>query len=261
VLAGVAVVVTLALFAGAIVAARLAIHQAAPLDAKTLCPAGGPTAVTVVLIDATDVIGPVQKAAIFDRLQPMIRNLRKGEEVALYQIDPTLDLLKPRFLMCRPVKPSEVNEITGNRRLAEQRFETAFRPAVEKALNAALARPPSERSPIMEAIQGVSVGALQAADAGRSGGPPLPKRLIVVSDLLQNSEAASQYPAAPDFAQFQTTPAYARTRSDLSGVRIVILYLRRDTARIVQGLAHIRFWDAWFASQGATVDDVIRIEG
>jgi hypothetical protein len=113
----------------------------------------------------------------------------------------------------------------------------------------------------MAAIQAIAVSAFQAADAASASGTPLPKRLVIVSDMLENSEAGNHYRGAPDFLAFKLTPAYARVRSHLDDVAVTIFYLRRDDAAGVQGVSHIRFWNQWFADQGASVDDVAAIEG
>ena len=164
-------------------------------------------------------------------------------------------------MICRPLEPGEVSELTGNRAIAQQRFDGVFTPRVASVLAAATAGAPSGRSPIMAAIQAIAVSAFQAADAASKGGQPLPKRLIIVSDMLENSEAGNHYKGVPDFASYKSTPAYARVRSHLDGVSVIILYLRRDNAAGVQGLSHIAFWNAWFADQAASVDDVVAIEG
>ncbi len=247
-------------FLGLVVGARMLVRPGR-LDPRTLCPAAGPTALTALLVDTTDPLNAIQRAAVLVRLNQIVAHLRLGEEIAVYTVNPTGDPLKADFVICRPIKPGEVNELTGNRAIAERRFDGIFAPRLAAVLTAAAAGAPSGRSPIMAAIQAIAVSAFQKADAESGGGQPLPKRLIVVSDLVENSEAENQYQSAPDFSSFKATPAYARVRSRLDGVTVTILYLRRDDATAVQGLAHIRFWNQWFADQGASVEDVVAIEG
>ena len=241
------------------IGARLLVHPGRPNPA-TLCPAGGPTAITAILVDTTDPLTPIQRAAVAVRLNRIVSHLRLNEEIAVYSLNPTGDPLKPAFVICRPLAPGEVSELTGNRAIAQQRFDGVFSPRVAAVLAGATAGAPSGRSPIMAAIQAIAVSAFQAADAASKSGP-LPKRLIVVSDMLENSETGNQYKDTPDFGSYKSTPAYARVRSHLDGVSVTILYLRRDDAAGVQGLSHIAFWNAWFADQGASVDDVVAIEG
>lgn len=230
------------------------------IDPVTLCPRSGPTALTAILLDVTDPLSPVQRAAVLVRLNKIVANLRLDEEIAVYSIDPSTDPLKSALVVCRPMKPGEVNELTGNKALAQRRFVQIFEPKVNALLAAAMDRPQSEHSPIMEAIQAVAVTYFQAADAASRTGP-LPKRLIIVSDMLENAAGGSHYRGVPDFAAYRASAAYARVRSHLGGIKVIILYLRRDTRLPIQGRSHIQFWDDWFADQGATVEDVYAIEG
>jgi hypothetical protein len=252
--------VLVAAFLAIVIGAQMLRHPGRP-DAATLCPATGPSALTAVLIDATDPLNAVQRAAVAVRLNQIVSRLRLNEEIAVYSLNPAGDPLKADFVICRPIRPSEVSELTGNRQIAQARFDETFEPKIRAALAASTVGPPAGRSPIMAAIQAIAVSAFQAGDAASAGGAPPPKRLIVVSDLLENSEAANHYKAVPDFQSFRSTPAYGRVRSHLDGVEVTILYLRRDDAAGVQGLSHIKFWNQWFADQGASVDDVAAIEG
>lgn len=248
-------------FLGIVIGAQMLVHPARP-DDKTLCPAGGPSALTVVLVDTTDPLSAIQRAAVMVRLNQIVSRLRLNEEIAVYSIKSTGDPLKHDFVICRPIKPSEVSELTGNRQIAQRRFDETFEPKVHAVLAASTATAGSSaRSPIMAAIQAIAVSAFQAGDAAGASGTPLPKRLVIVSDMLENSEAGNHYKGAPDFQAFKITPAYARVRSHLDDVAVTILYLRRDDAAGVQGVSHIRFWNQWFADQGASVDDVAAIEG
>ena len=247
-------------FIGLVIGAQMLIHPGR-LDDKTLCPSAGPAALTALLVDTTDPLNAIQRAAVLVRLDRIVSRLQLNEEITVYSVNSAGDPLKPDFVICRPIKPGEVSELTGNRAIAEQRFEGVFAPRIAAVLAAATSGHAGGRSPIMAAIQAIAVSAFQAADAASASGGPLPKRLIVVSDMLENSEATNQYKGVPDFQVFKTTPAYARVRSHLDGVAVTILYLRRDDAAAVQGLTHIRFWNEWFADQGASVEDVAAIEG
>ena len=81
------------------------------------------------------------------------------------------------------------------------------------------------------------------------------RRLVVVSDLLQNVPGYSHYQSPPDFEQWRGTP-YAREFLDLSllGVRVDILYLKREVTRSLQTRGHVTFWEEYFHAVGAVVD-------
>jgi hypothetical protein len=111
-------------------------------------------------------------------------------------------------------------------------------------------------SPIFEAIQ---------ATALRTFGKPdydgLTKRLVIVSDLLQNVPGElSMYDGVPSFAAFEKISYYSRVRSDLNGVSVLLYYLARPTVK-QQDSNHLAFWRDYFQAQGAEVESVEKIFG
>jgi len=233
-------------------------HQVA-IDAQTLCPKAGPKALTVILVDATDAMTPVQKASVQARLDATIAKLQQYEAVDVDSIEPGADLLHPEFRVCRPPSADETSDWTGNKTLARQQFDDVFKPRLREVLEKAADRPGSDASPIMEAIQQVAVGAFHKADV--AAGKPLPKRLVIVSDMLENGAGGSHYKSVPDFATFAQSEAYRRLSAELEGVDVDILYLSRSDAAGVQGEPHAHFWRQYFSQQHARVRDVFWVEG
>lgn len=232
------------------------------IDRETLCPKAGPSALTVILVDATDGMSAVQRTAIETRLDEVVTRLREYEEVQVYSIEAGASLLKPDFRVCRPKSPDNVNDWTGNKNLARLQFEEVFRPRLRKVLEDAMNRPASNASPIMEAVQQVVVGAFQKADVGAGAGG-LPKRLVIVSDMLEHGKGGSHYAGVPDFAAFRETQAYRSLKADMDGIVVEVLYLLRPEAHAVQGTtAHLNFWKAYFETdQNARMPGAIPIEG
>lgn len=249
----------LLLLASVIAAAVYAVSGQATMDEASLCESNGPTAVTTLLIDATDGIGRLQERAVWNRLQPLLKDLRRNERIELFAISPDKDLLEPIFSMCRPANGAETSAWTSNRNAADKRFAQIFEPKLEQALETLLKSPPAGASPIMEAVQASSVRSLHAPDL-RSDEKGFRRRLILVSDLLQHSPALSQLRDVPEWEEFEGSAAMRSVSSDLAGTEVIILYLQRDESP-VQGRPHVDFWDAWFAEQGATVENAIPVEG
>lgn len=240
--------------------AVLAQSDAVQLDDDTLCRKGGPpAALTVVLIDATDSISRLQQMSVMNRLERAMDQLELHERIDIYQLNPGVDVPAPVLSMCRPPRADEVSDLTGNKRLAFKRFEENYRPKLKQALDALLTAPASESSPIMEAVQAVTVRSLLASDLPATS--DFRRRLIVVSDLMQFSKLASHYRAPLDYDAFRASPAFVASASDLKGVVVDLLYLNRADARAIQGGGHIEFWLRWFADQGADANGVVRVEG
>ncbi len=87
------------------------------------------------------------------------------------------------------------------------------------------------------------------------------KKLVIVSDMLQHTDGVSLYRGVPDFDKFRKTEYYRRVRTDLGGVQCEILYVGRETKRGIQGAAHIKFWQLYFADQNGEITRVRMVEG
>src|SRR5690606_14736364 len=123
-------------------------------------------------------------------------------------------------------------------------------------LDELLAAPDSASSPIYEAIQAVAVRSF-----GRPEYDGVAKRLIVVSDLLQNVPGKdSHYREVREFDEFGSSAYFSQVRADLDDVRVHLYYMNRSD-QSAQGAEHIRFWDDYFSAQGAAVMTVERIFG
>jgi len=242
---------------GGLVGAALITGKADRYNETTLCNVKGPSAVTAILIDATDGINAVQRRAVLNRLNRINRQLVANERVDVFEVSPTADPLTPIFSMCRPVSADETSELTGNRRLAQKRFNETFNPQLEAALMKLLDQRPAPNSPIIEAVRAAVVASFLATDVPDTA----PRRLVIVSDMLQHSENISHYEGLPEFDAFKSSPAYEQTASDLTGAEVTVLYLKRPAAADVQGRRHADFWVFWFDALGADDVNSIPIEG
>ena len=57
------------------------------------------------------------------------------------------------------------------------------------------------------------------------------RRLIIVSDLLQNVATYSHYTTAPDYEQFRHSPYAKFVSTSFAGIEVEIVYLNNQTAR------------------------------
>jgi hypothetical protein len=232
-----------------------------PTDPNTFCPtdAKGPNSVTAILIDRTDSFNPTQQAAIRDRLNDVLDHTTKYDLIEIYSVEPTKSsLLKPEFFMCNPGRGDDVSNWTGNQHLVEQRWKTSFDAPMQNLFTEALSAKEADVSPIMESIQSIAV---TDVGAQKFKSKSVPRRLIVVSDLIQYVEGYSQYKPITPFNQFRKTPYYQNVRTDLSDISIELWYIRRERTLHLQGEKHVDFWRDYIADQGGSVDKVWYVPG
>lgn len=242
---------------GGLIAAAVSTSRADRFNQASLCNVDGPSAVTAILIDTTDGVNAVQRRAVMNRLTRINRQLIANERVDIFEVSPSSDPLQPIFSMCRPASAKQTSSLTANKRAAQARFDKEFQPRLEQALVRLLDRQPAEQSPIMEAVQAAAVASFQATDLPDDA----PKRLVLVSDMLQHSSLGSHYSGVPDFSDYKSSPAFEGSASDLTDVEVTLLYLRRSEASAVQGLNHADFWSRWFMALDANDVTSVPIEG
>lgn len=227
------------------------------------CPLDGPVSAQVaVLVDASDALTAVQRRSSLPRLLHSLEQVPERAEIRVYsvaRIGRTGDA-GAELRLCVPPHPDSIGGIEGlwmNKRIAERKHEEDFTEVLEAGLDEMLGAPGDSVSPIVEAIQAASVDAFQPGNAA------IPRTLILVSDMVQNSRDLSFYPGVPGFGSFAGSPEYRTRRVDLSGVGATILQLaRRGVAGQRQAGRLQDFWEDYFIDSG--VDGRprwVRVEG
>jgi len=228
-----------------------------PLNPSDMCPQTGPHSITVVLVDATDPLSIVQKMAVEKELEDLKNGVPRYGEIELFAVTPSgHTLLNPRLTACNPGRGKEINPMYGNPTLVERRWRAVFSDRVEQLLGQLLTSAPINTSPIMESIQEIGVEVFLGQAVSQ-----IPKELILVSDMLQNTAGFSQYHGIKSFEDFRHSAYYLKIRPSLEGVKVTIFYLRRLNAAHLQGRRHIEFWQEYFTDAGATLVHCKSIEG
>jgi len=215
------------------------------IDAETLCPAAtGPTGFVVVLLDLTDTLPPSQAARLSQELEREFQRAGTGTMISVGVVSEDPVNWGAKISLCKPLQGNEANELYQNPALIEERYNKGFRSRIEATVQSMLKSETESRSPIMEGLQAVLSGTpgFAASDA--------PKRIIVVSDLLQHSDAVSFY-RGQYWDHFASSPQYSRLSRNLGDVDVFILRLPRPDARISDRAAVDDFWVRYFDRQGA----------
>jgi hypothetical protein len=252
VLAGVLVVVTLAIVGA--VAAWLFTRPAAP-DAATLCPAGGPTAHYVLLVDTTDPLDFTQKQAFNATLRDLVgHRVPPGALLSVFVLgDDFRSTAEPLVELCNPGTGADASALTSNPQHLRQQYEERFLQPMLAQSDKLVATKPSNHSPIFEMLQLVGINAFRRHDVHGE------KRLIVMSDMLHNTPQYSMYKGPMDFAALASTDYGRKSMADLAGVDVELLVLLNTPQRQTQ--RQVKFWEDWFERAGAKVVDVRPLEG
>ena len=201
-----------------------------------------------ILVDPSDSLTIVQGSSATPRIVEAIeRDAPETAEIRVYTVgrvgrgDTTAV-----FRACKPAHPDGVSPLTGNPRIAERRYREDFLTPLQQTLAALLDVEGDTISPIMEGIQATAVNAFQPRNAY------IPRQLLIVSDMIQNSADLSFYTDPVDFGPLSRNPDYGTLRVDLSGVAVTVFLLaRRGDAGRIQAARLRVFWEEYFVDQGA----------
>lgn len=220
-------------------------HQKPPLDASTMCPSDGPQGHTVLLIDTTDPLNDAQKAA-FDLILTRLaeRDTPPGYLVSVFVLgDHFKTDAKPLIELCNPGDAQGHSQLTENLKQIQRRYRDRFLQPLFAQTTQMLRAESAKESPILEMLQMVSLNAIERRDVEG------PRRLIVLSDLLQNSKALSMYREIPSYETFARTDYAHKTRIGFKGVEVEVWLMQNASGEKQKRLSE--FWQKYFLDNGA----------
>ncbi len=226
-------------------------------DQTTLCPTDRPLSeVIVVLLDMSDDFSEPQRLKIQNELERFMIQLPRFGLIEVYTVDRLeQQVITPVVHLCNPGTGDDLSRVYQNPDLARRKWGGFLR-HLDAELERLMSSPETPTSAIFEAVQATALRTFN-----RPVYESLPKRLVIVSDLLQNVPGKlSQYQGIQPFQEFKRSPYYSEVRSDLTGVAVTLLYLVRPRAP-QKWPDHYRFWEEYFLDEGATVERIIPVYG
>jgi hypothetical protein len=221
------------------------LEKTSAIDEATLCPkATGPLAEVAVLFDLTDPLSPAQSSQLRQYLEQEFATAATGTQFTLGVVSEDPADWGATDPLCKPASGAEADQLTQNKAFLQERYDQRFRAPIEASLERMISASAAKTSPIMESLQAL------AADTPGFLTFSGPRRLILVSDLLQNSDAMSFY-RGEDWQSFEASPDFQRLGRTLGGVEIDIFAVPRALDKIRDPAAVEDFWIRYFELQGA----------
>ena len=212
---------------------------------ERLCPkTSGPVAGLAVLLDLTDTLEPVQYQRLRGVLGKRIADARQKTLIAVGAVRAAARERGADFARCKPLEGEEANKYYQNPGMIEERYRKEFLEPFEAIVSAMLESPAADRSPIMESLQALLVSSPGFVDAS------WPRRVIIVSDLIQNSEAFSFY-RGDNWQRFIRSQDAKRLAGRLQDVEVEICRIPRPGAKV--DIAQVDdFWVRYFNRAGVS---------
>jgi hypothetical protein len=213
------------------------------LDERS-CPASIARSTAIVIDRSDDTPAQTLNEVLARTKRFVAETAQQGELVSLFEISGTSRTsLKPVFSACVPQRDG--NDIYENRRKIQRTFSERFSKPLESALAAEPTK--SDSSPISEAVIDLSASEYLSAPANR---------LIVFSDMLQNSDNATLYgctAAKTAIAEFRSHRAGAIERPTFRNTAIELNVIPREGIGRETVKCRDGFW-AWFFGDNEGTD-------
>ncbi|WP_184355660.1 hypothetical protein [Rhizobium sp. BK602] len=224
------------------------------VDQASLCPVDGPKSETAILLDVTDPISDTTTLDLRNQFQKIVADVPVGGAIDIYALTEKEGVLVQTFHGCNPGSGASADEWTSNPRLMQARWEKGFQKPLADIAGKLNVGEAGKQSPIMAGIQKINLEVF----AGASGS--IPKQLYIASDMIEHTDAFSNYRDGVSYRKFQSSPARDRFRTSLDGVKIRILAFQRPGMKFgIEELAN--FWAQWIKDNNGYFDGFVRLEG
>lgn len=230
-----------------------AVEQHPPTN-EDLCPQSGPLEQTIVLVDATDQIARITQTEIMTKVADLANSTKKWARFELRVLTSGSERTTTVFSRCNPGDGRDLDDYTGNPEMARKKWVSQFSGPLREAMEESMSGEAADTSPIMAGIQQIAVERLSSEQS-----QAVPNTLVVVSDMLENSEYFSVYQSGPDFDEFQASAARKHFASNLAGAGVAIWFVERETK--VASVPLIEFWTQWILENGGNPLTAKRLQG
>ncbi|MBY5400997.1 hypothetical protein [Rhizobium leguminosarum] len=228
--------------------------RAAPTLDADLCPEGGATSATAVLLDVTDPISEITKLDLKREFQRIVADVEQHGLIEVYLLTDVESKPDRTFHGCNPGDSESADPWTSNPKKIQQRWDRAFNQPLKKIEEQMGDGTSSKQSPIMAGIQRIVIDSF--TDAKLDGKP---KRLIVASDMMEFTPAFSMYKSGADFKAFESSAARNKFRTPLDGVDVKLLFFQRESSAALKNLPE--FWATWIGSNHGNFSGIERLTG
>jgi hypothetical protein len=224
------------------------------IDEVTLCPIDAPlSGHTAILVDRTDALSNEQSRALRQLVESLGSSIRRAEKLSILAItSDAQNSLQRLFSLCSPGGEIDANPLYQNPKRMQRRFQESFGRPLDEVISDLQSASSSDYSPIIE-----TVNALTREQDFKPG--ILDRKLIIVSDMLQNTRGYSHYNRRSDVLSIAEREYVRRHKPALNGVNVTVRLIVRPRLAYRQGPNHKEFWQRYFTEAGASSIKIDRL--
>lgn len=220
------------------------------IDQNTFCPKDEDLnfGKTVALLDLTDPLNKAQKEFFIKEIEQLKKEIPKHHRLTIYTLDQELDLNKSRMItMCNPGSIKDIEstyeKISINPNEIRKMWSEGFSQQISNVVNNIISEEkPQNTSPVMEMFQLIALNEFKNFKGSLN-------RIIILSDMIQNTETLSMYQSnSLSFFDFKKTQYFSKVRTNLeNNVDIILFIIKRDGSRMMQENKNFtNFWAQYF---------------
>lgn len=221
----------------------------------TLCPPDGPRGHYILLIDKTDPLNFTQRQAFSVVLKELVENrVPEGYLLSVFALGEDFkDNAVPLVELCNPGDGSNKSEFDSNPQKLKAKYRSKFAEPMIKLSESLVATQPAKWSPIFEMLQLVGINGYRNQSVKGE------RRLIILSDMLQNTPQLTMYKGPVDYSAFAASDYGKKAQAELSEVAVELHYLMNRPQ--LQTKRNLKFWEDYFSRAGARIVAVRPLEG
>ncbi len=164
-------------------------------------------------------------------------------------------VLKPVLEICSPGNPDAANPLIKNPQQLRKQYEEKFASVLDRTVDDLLRVHTLASSPIIESLRAAAITSF-----GGLSSQPIPLRVMMISDMVQNTSAVSHFKTEPDFGRLSKSPVWPTLRPALKGAEVNIFYLLRPSATRggaqIQTRGHQAFWEQLIKASDGEVAEI-----
>ncbi len=250
VLGGVALGVLGAGAIGGVIAFQL-LRQEQPVD-DLLCPANSlPSSHTIVVVDQTSAFTATQVATVRAVILQERDAIPVRGRLTLLYLDPDRPSEPTQiFTRCNPGTAADTDPWLADPERVQRNWRRQFEAPLDEALARLMQPNDSTTSPIIQTLRGLE----WRPDFGREQAG---RRLVIVSDMLENSSLHSLYAANPEdraFSELEGGSPASVIFPEFAGVVVHVRLLRSENTIPYQDEQFESFWQQYFARTNANLE-------
>lgn len=204
------------------------------------------TSVTAVLFDVSDPLNEPASLAFDSLITRLVDEVEEGGRIDVYFLKDGVAVTgNPQGHFCKPLRPLAGGDASFKKRLQVQ----FVGPAMTTLKTGKEISSPSISSPILESIFNIGLKSFSKTTTNKKYWG----KIVVISDLLQNSSLASFYSSIPTYEKISSTSKFTAWSRRIDKVGLELVMISNNKHAALQGRDLLKFWGNYGADNFCAV--------